>query len=383
MSDALTSLFAALPAAVRPAADGWNATLRFDLGEAGSHIVQVSGRRVRVDPPDAPPPTCTLQLAADAAAAVLRGDLQLREALGQGRVVTDNFGDLLRFDDAFDPVGGSGSPFPVGKRYEAGHAVVHPDDVAAWTAATDDPSPAYAGPGAVAPPPFHARLVRDLLFAIMEDEDLAVDMVHLLHAGHDVTFHKPMAVWDVVVLRGELAHVEQKRGGLLVEGLLWGFVEGEPAFEARTTFFIRGHMAAPVGTGKGPKRLPVETPDRAPDVTLSIPVPADQSHRYADVSLDRNPLHLDKAVAEAAGLPDVIVHGLCTMALSSRALLAKVAFGDGRSLRRLAVRWTKPVFNDTTLTLRAWREPEGQWPFEVLDADGDTVVKSGLAVIDD
>jgi acyl dehydratase len=378
----LATLFAGLPAAVRPAAAGWRATLRFDLGAAGAHLVQIDGTRVRVDPPDGPPPTCTLTLDAATAEAVLTRASSAREALGQGKLVTDNFGDLFRFDDAFGAVGGPASPFPVGKR-DAGHAVVRPDDVAAWCAATDDSGPAYAGPGAVAPPPFHARLVRDLLFALMEDEELDLDLVQLLHAGHDVTFHRPLAMWDVVVLRGTLHHVEQKRGGLLVEGLLTGFVEGTPAFEARTTFFIRGHMAAPVGTGAREQRAPTSVPARAPDVVLPVPIPADQSHRYADVSLDRNPLHLDRTVAEAAGLPDVIVHGLCTMALSSRVLLDRVAFGDGRSLKRLAVRWTRPVFNDTTLTLHAWREPDGRWPFEVLDATGAVVVKDGLAVIAD
>jgi acyl dehydratase len=61
---------------------------------------------------------------------------------------------------------------------------------------------------------------------------------------------------------------------------------------------------------------------------------AETPQRYADVSGDHNPIHLDPAAASAAGLPAPILHGLYTMALVARCACEA---GAGRELRRLAV----------------------------------------------
>ena len=37
--------------------------------------------------------------------------------------------------------------------------------------------------------------------------------------------------------------------------------------------------------------------------------------QYADASGDQNPIHQDEAFAKSVGLPDVIAHGMLTMAL--------------------------------------------------------------------
>jgi acyl dehydratase len=57
------------------------------------------------------------------------------------------------------------------------------------------------------------------------------------------------------------------------------------------------------------------------------------TRRYADVSGDRNPIHLDPAAARAAGLPAPILHGLYTMAQVARC----ACDGGDLRLRRLAV----------------------------------------------
>jgi acyl dehydratase len=60
----------------------------------------------------------------------------------------------------------------------------------------------------------------------------------------------------------------------------------------------------------------------------------DATRRYADVSGDRNPIHLDPAAAHAAGLPAPILHGLYTMAQVARCACRS---GADLQLRRLAV----------------------------------------------
>jgi len=60
--------------------------------------------------------------------------------------------------------------------------------------------------------------------------------------------------------------------------------------------------------------------------------------RYAGASLDFNPIHWSDRAAERAGLPDVIAHGMLTMALASR-LVTNWA-GDPGAVRSYSVRFS-------------------------------------------
>ena len=61
-------------------------------------------------------------------------------------------------------------------------------------------------------------------------------------------------------------------------------------------------------------------------------------HRYAGASGDFNPIHIDPEFAKAVGLPQNILHGLYSMALTARGVNA-LAEGDPRALRRLRVQF--------------------------------------------
>lgn len=52
----------------------------------------------------------------------------------------------------------------------------------------------------------------------------------------------------------------------------------------------------------------------------SGPIDREMLVRYAEASGDTNPLHLDPEFARKAGFPDVIVHGMLSMALLGRLL---------------------------------------------------------------
>ena len=63
--------------------------------------------------------------------------------------------------------------------------------------------------------------------------------------------------------------------------------------------------------------------------------------RYAGASGDFNPIHWNERVATAVGLPGVIAHGMFTMALAGRALVAWS--GDPGAVIEFGVRFAKPV----------------------------------------
>jgi acyl dehydratase len=63
--------------------------------------------------------------------------------------------------------------------------------------------------------------------------------------------------------------------------------------------------------------------------------------RYAGASLDFNPIHWNERVAREVGLPDVIAHGMLTMALAGR--LVTDWAGDPGAILDYGVRFTRPV----------------------------------------
>ena len=64
-------------------------------------------------------------------------------------------------------------------------------------------------------------------------------------------------------------------------------------------------------------------------------------HRYAGASGDFNVIHWNERVAKAVGLPDVIAHGMYTMALAARVVTDWA--GDPGAVRSYSVRFSRPV----------------------------------------
>jgi acyl dehydratase len=157
------------------------------------------------------------------------------------------------------------------------------------------------------------------------------------------------------------------------------FCEGRPIAEAITGIFIRGRKK------EGAKKDEAMAERREPDSVIRRTIDEAQPRRYAAASGDSNPIHLDAEVAKAAGLPGVILHGLCTMAIATQAIVDEVCGGDPGRLRHIAVRFAKPVFPGATLETRLWLDaPEGGRrgvEFETYDQEGRCVLERGRAEV--
>jgi acyl dehydratase len=62
---------------------------------------------------------------------------------------------------------------------------------------------------------------------------------------------------------------------------------------------------------------------------------------YAQASGDPNPIHQDPEVARSVGLPDVIAHGMFTLALAARYVDEQL--GEPGRIAELGAKFTKPV----------------------------------------
>lgn len=74
---------------------------------------------------------------------------------------------------------------------------------------------------------------------------------------------------------------------------------------------------------------------------VTVPVSRETLVAYANASGDQNPIHQDEAFARSVGLPDVIAHGMWTMAAAGT--VAADWAGDAGRVVEFGTRFTKPV----------------------------------------
>ena len=90
----------------------------------------------------------------------------------------------------------------------------------------------------------------------------------------------------------------------------------------------------------------IQSGQSLPELTKQVTV--EQIQQYAEVSGDRNPIHLDETFARSVGLPGVIAHGMLTMAFANQ--LVTDWLGDRRWLKRLQARFAGMVLPGDQLT---------------------------------
>ncbi|SFP68720.1 Acyl dehydratase [Amycolatopsis arida] len=257
--------------------------------------------------------------------------------------------------------------------------------IVSYAEATNDPIPAHRA-GDVAPPVFAiVPVFQSLLEPALEVVPLEV-IGRVLHGEQDFRFHRPIRPGDVLVARGTMRGYEGLPNGTRANVYLETRTEsGELVNEQNVTFFVRGFDADErVGELAPEHRFPDELRGTEPAAEVTQHVDDDQTFRYSPAAGDPMPIHLDEEVARAAGLPGIIAHGLCTMAFTSWAVLTEVAGSDVRRLRRLAVRFARPVLPGQDITTRIWKsdvdDGATRYAYETT-VDDDVVVKDGLAVV--
>ena len=282
----------------------------------------------------------------------------------------------------------------LGTRYEPRTATIDVDRARTFAAATNDPNPAYSS-GRYAPPVFAVVPTWDAMMVALHDVVPAVDQLAMLHAEQDMHFHQPLVPGRTLVTAAEAYGLRTGRTGTRFTMRVTSHDEtGRPVVEQFATMLIR-RVDGVADKGQEPPghSFPPDARSAASAAAKVIEVVAgidlDQAVRYAAASGDANPIHLDEEAARAVGLPGVILHGMCTMALCSRAVVDGVAGGDPTRLRRLAVRFYRPVFPGNDLITSIYEAGPNLakagprvYAFEAASA-GKVVVRDGRAEVGD
>ena len=264
--------------------------------------------------------------------------------------------------------------------------VVHPNRAKAYAAATNDDNPAYES-GKFAPPVFGVVPTWDALGLAVADVIPSEALMMVVHGEQDMHFHQPLVPGRSLTTSGEAYSVRVGGSGTRFTTRITArdTETGQPVLEEYVTTFIRGMSD---GESGGPDKPDHTFPEVARGKKIgefTVHVDDDQTYRYRDASGDQMPIHVDESFAKSVGLPGIIAHGLCTMAMCSQAVVKTVADGDPARLKRLAVRFASNVFpgNDVVTEIYDAGERDGRkvYAFEATSA-GATVIKNGLAEIE-
>jgi acyl dehydratase len=260
------------------------------------------------------------------------------------------------------------------------------DAAMAYALATNDPNPVYASGGAV-PPLFTVALI---LPTLHEGTRTAVDPGAIpgirggVHGEHDVYFHHRLEPGAPVSWQGETSAAVQTPAGVLVpQKIVVSDDDGPAVTHYWSTLYIGGQIPQPVmGEPLADHLLPVEATSRRVG-TERFAVTGDQSYRYAGASGDHAHMHIDDEAARRAGFPSKFLQGLCTFAMCSGAVVKHAAGGNPDRLRRLAARFSSPLFPRNDLVVEVYEighDADGTHLFGFeAQSQGKAVIKHGRA----
>ncbi len=220
------------------------------------------------------------------------------------------------------------------------------------------------------------------IMSVIADTELGVDLLRLLHGEQDMYFYRPTVPGDIVTSTARILTIEERvTGESAVVEVHSVNQRGEPVQRMLFTAFIRRR-------GKKERREEErieESPSGEPLLCIAQTIDTDQTYRYAQASGDHNPIHVDENVAKIAGLPGIIVHGLCTMAFTSKVMTDHLCDHDPRRLKRLRARFSRPVFPGQTITTAVWprsdRDGLKAYVYETKNPEGKAVIKDGIVEV--
>lgn len=178
-----------------------------------------------------------------------------------------------------------------------------------------------------------------LSMQLLADPEVPLPMLGLVHIHNRVDMLAPVHLGDVVDYHLELAGPFEHTKGTTIEVRVDAKVDGRPVMSEVSTYLAKG------------RKLPgAESKAQVPHAEFTAPQPTALwrldpiiGQRYAQVSGDYNPIHLNGLAAKGFGFPRQIAHGMYT---ASRALSAMDPRLDSY---RWDVSFAKPILLPATV----------------------------------
>jgi acyl dehydratase len=205
-----------------------------------------------------------------------------------------------------------------------------------------------------------------------------------LHVGQDSVFQRPIRAGTRLRVSGRLVDVRPVRTGALTVSRieLADARTNEGCVTSWTTALFPGvQVEGDRATTEARPGLPFDARDIAAGEPVEVAIPREAPHIYTECSGIWNPIHTERRVALAMGLPDIVLHGTATWAIAGRELVRLYAAGDATRLRRLAGDFRAMVIPGTTIRIEHGAAATSPTiiRFTVFNSAGETAIADGLA----
>ncbi|WIX83857.1 MaoC/PaaZ C-terminal domain-containing protein [Amycolatopsis carbonis] len=202
----------------------------------------------------------------------------------------------------------------------------------------------------VLPATYPHMLVFGLQMALMTEPGFPFPLLGLVHVANSITARRPLSLGETFSTRVRAENLRPHEKGRQFDMVSELWVGTELVWSEVSTYLRRGGSAG--STGVRAALVP-------PTPTAVWTVPGDTGRRYADVSGDRNPIHLHPLTARLFGFPRAIAHGMWTKAHA-------LASFEGRlpDAYTVDVRFKQPVLLPARAAFTAWPTDQG-WAFEL------------------
>ncbi|MGI6871373.1 MULTISPECIES: MaoC family dehydratase [Amycolatopsis] len=183
-----------------------------------------------------------------------------------------------------------------------------------------------------------------LQMALMTQPDFPFPLLGMVHVANRITQRRPVRLTDTGTVRVRAENLRPHEKGRQFDVISEYTTADGPIWTEVSTYLRRG------GGEGGGKREQLAAP--APKAIWRVP--ADIGRRYAEVSGDRNPIHLHPLTAKLFGFPSAIAHGMWTKA---RVLAAF----EGRlpDAYTVDVRFKLPVLLPAKVAFTSWQTGGG------------------------
>ncbi|OXM51007.1 MaoC family dehydratase [Amycolatopsis alba] len=205
----------------------------------------------------------------------------------------------------------------------------------------------------VLPATYPHILAFPLQMALMTEADFPFPLLGMVHVANRITQHRQLRLDESFTLSVRAEDLRPHEKGKQFDVVSELLVNDSPVWTDVSTYLRRGG-----GSGEKTSRGQLSQP--SPNAIWHVP--GDIGRRYAEVSGDRNPIHLHPITAKAFGFPAAIAHGMWTKAH------ALAAF-EGRLPEAFAVdvKFKQPVLLPAKAAFTSWSEGDG-WAFELWNA---------------
>lgn len=202
----------------------------------------------------------------------------------------------------------------------------------------------------------------------MAADDFPFPLAGLVHVTNDMTLHRPVRVDEVLRVSVRAGNLQPHAKGATFDMVGEVHVGDERVWHGTSVYLASGARVA----GDTPPPVRLAAPSVAPSQEWRLP--GDLGRRYAAVSGDHNPIHLNALTARLFGFPRPIIHGMWTHARAVAAL-----GGELPDAYRVRVQFAKPILLPAKVGYGVVRE-DGQWRFAVVNREGKPHLVGELSV---